>query len=648
LIHLVADGPGVVLDGSDPAFLQRDDWRDDGGDVFSLPFGTVTRLVCVDSLQRLYHHESVEALRAGAHGVAQGWVIEAGRLWVRLEDGSSPAGHTVHVARYHVGIYLEASYWRVTGFEIRHYGTVSGTGGGISLWSANGCVLTDNYVHAVGGHNIFLRGESSNALVERNLCADPRVSTWPWEAVKGHWEERSAVSNRAGRGNVIRHNTLTGTFDGIGATDGEADENVAADCDIHDNVIRSIGDDAIESDVVSGINLRIWRNRLEDVYVGISVAPIYQGPEYILFNTIVDYDRSGFKFSLSSEGPTMIYHNTVASFDAPCAAVHPSGPYSFVHFRNNILVGNDTPSVTDDAGESEVGNDFDGDLVHASGGTLFRWKNDNYPTLQALRQGTGFEMHGRSGDPLFTNPGGGDYTLQPESPAVDGGLRLPGINDVFIGGAPDMGAHEAEQETAVEVGFWTIRDEPDGLVLQWSVPRSLSGSTYTIWRADRDGDGEPASTPPADAQRLGSEPWGPREPGGREYEFRDAGAPVGVKVAYWVEDAVGDFAGPWEVERRLRPAAFTLRASGNPFSCSTRLFWTPCDGAPSLTVHDARGRLVVALGPEEIRARAEIGGQAWTWDGRDGAGREVPAGIYFASARAGDRRAPSLKLLRLR
>jgi hypothetical protein len=40
------------------------------------------------------------------------------------------------------------------------------------------------------------------------------------------------------------------------------------------------------------------------------------------------------------------------------------------------------------------------------------------------------------------DPGNGNYTLRPESPAIDGALSISGINEQFAGGAPDMGAHE--------------------------------------------------------------------------------------------------------------------------------------------------------------------------------------------------------------
>jgi hypothetical protein len=243
---------------------------------------------------------------------------------------------------------------------------------------------------------------------------------------------------------VIRFNTVYGTFDGIDVAAGETDENVGADCDVEGNTIHDVADDAFEPETISGINVRILRNRADNVFSGMSIAPNYQGPTYVLFNTITNYRRGGFKFSLSGTGQTWICHNTLISTYPGSPAVHPSGPYSNIHFRNNILVGNGAASVSDDAGESLTGNDFDGDLIHSNYPALFRWKNVNYSTIVALRSATGFEANGRSGDPSFVAAASGDYRLGPGSPAIDGGLRLPGINDAFRGMAPDMGAIESD------------------------------------------------------------------------------------------------------------------------------------------------------------------------------------------------------------
>lgn len=283
---------------------------------------------------------------------------------------------------------------------------------------------------------------AADNLVERNLCRDPRIGTWPWSATKAHEEEQQGISHRGGRGNVIRRNTIRGTFDGIDVAAGETDENVGADCDLSDNLVTGVSDDALEPETISGINVRVWRNRLDDCYSGMSIAPNTQGPTYVLYNTITNTRRGGFKFSLSGTGQTWICHNTVSSAVAGSPAVHPSGPYSNLHFRNNILIGNGAAAVSDDAGESQTGCDFDGDLLHSNYPALFRWKNVNYSTLAALRSATGFEINGRAGDPLFVSAASGDWTLGAASPAIDGALRLPGINDRFAGAAPDMGAHE--------------------------------------------------------------------------------------------------------------------------------------------------------------------------------------------------------------
>ena len=122
--------------------------------------------------------------------------------------------------------------------------------------------------------------------------------------------------------------------------------------------------------------------------------------------------------------------------------MHPTGPYSNIHFRNNIMVGNGGRRSATTRARAQTGNDFDGDLLHVELPALFRWKDVNYSTLAALRSATGFEMNGRSGDPLFVSVAPGDYRLLAGSPAIDGALPLPGINDGYFGAAPDIGACE--------------------------------------------------------------------------------------------------------------------------------------------------------------------------------------------------------------
>lgn len=442
-IHVVADGPGVVLEGSEPTLLNRADWRNDGGGIWSQPFTAATRLVVVDSTMRLYRQSSLANLQANANGMTQGWCTDGARLYIKPEGALNPNGHAVRVARYDNGATVDADYVRVVGFEIRYYGTTAGAAG-VSLRNASRCEVIGNSIHSIGGKGIFLRNPTSDNLIEHNVCRDPRIHAWPWNATKAHEEELQGISNRGLRGNVVRFNTVRGTFDGIDSGGDNSTEDVGADSDIHDNRVISVADDALETEEFAGINMRVYRNVVEDMLNGMSISPNYVGPTYVLYNVFHNSRKGGFKFSLDTIGETFIYHNTFASTRTGFGPVYPAGRWYNKHFRNNIMVGNGQPAIGDDAGESQTGNSFDGDLLHAVNyGTLVYWKGIGYATIALFRAATGFEVSGRQGDPLFTNGATGDYTLRAGSPAIDGAVRFPGINDAFYGAAPDMGALES-------------------------------------------------------------------------------------------------------------------------------------------------------------------------------------------------------------
>lgn len=209
------------------------------------------------------------------------------------------------------------------------------------------------------------------------------------------------------------------------------------------------------------------------------MAPITQGPEYILYNTITDYRRSACKFSLSSTGHAWICHNTTWPGSTYTAAVWPSGTYSNVHFRDNILTGNGLPCVNDETGESQTGSDFDGDLLYATGSpTLFQWKSVRYANLASVHSGTGFEACGATGDPLFVSPATGDFTLQAASPAADAGTAVPGVDDCYGGTAPDIGSIEfcgPDGLVAVAAALECAEAEPGLVTVTWYVTDVTSG-----------------------------------------------------------------------------------------------------------------------------------------------------------------------------
>ena len=73
-------------------------------------------------------------------------------------------------------------------------------------------------------------------------------------------------------------------------------------------------------------------------------------------------------------------------------------------------------------------------------------------------------------------------------------------------------------------------------------------------------------------------------------------------------------------------AAFRLVTSPNPSPGVTRAaFWLPRETAALFRVYDAGGRLVATVGS----GRYEAGEGEIFWNGRDGTGRRVAAGVYF-------------------
>lgn len=73
----------------------------------------------------------------------------------------------------------------------------------------------------------------------------------------------------------------------------------------------------------------------------------------------------------------------------------------------------------------------------------------------------------------------------------------------------------------------------------------------------------------------------------------------------------------------------------NPSAAQTRVAFTlPAESDASLTLLDVQGREVRSL----VGGRLAAGRHEFTWDGRDASGALVPAGVYFAIARAGGER----------
>jgi hypothetical protein len=79
-----------------------------------------------------------------------------------------------------------------------------------------------------------------------------------------------------------------------------------------------------------------------------------------------------------------------------------------------------------------------------------------------LQAGTAQELNGVAADPLLELDENGIPVPSSNSPAIDRGVHIPGINDDYVAAAPDLGA--IESGLLFEDGF------ESGDTSAWSLP----------------------------------------------------------------------------------------------------------------------------------------------------------------------------------
>ena len=293
-----------------------------------------------------------------------------------------------------------------------------------------------------------------------------------------------------GSGHVIAHNAVAFFHDGISVcTHGVPEpqqELRAVAIDIYNNDIHVTGDDFIEAD--GGVhNIRVMRNRgVNAAHTGLSAQPIFGGPAYYIRNVVYNTPVA---LKFANPAGVIVYHNTIVAENRTAQRV------SNAHFRNNLFLGSDTR-----AGIAVLGGptaystyDYDGYRPNRGAEVQYSWLGPKpgvridydiepkqaarFATLTELAKATGQETHGIEVDydifedlqapvpPDSSKPGkpyeAGDlnFRLKAGSKAVDAGVKLPNVNDGFIGRAPDLGAYEVGQPLPVYGPRW-LKEHP--------------------------------------------------------------------------------------------------------------------------------------------------------------------------------------------
>lgn len=434
---------GAILDGSiDSPELS---FAADGASVWQSSFDGDPRYLLRNG-SRLYHFTSLEGLRNGIGddeaSIDEGFFVSGGKLYIRGPQAPSPS--ELQIPQYNAGIALsDVEYVWIRGLTIRYFGE-GDYGKGIDIRSSDHVVIEKNSVHDIPSP-IWARKGSNDIWVVDNVVYQTRTGIWPWEAVKGTDHENSAITLGGGRGSIVRNNVIYDIFNGVysGSFDATEDTSIAYDADVYANRFARISDDGLEPEGAT-INNRFWHNTLDGLHNGISLAPITEGPVWVIRNRFTDFEQSSFKVSNQSSGAVLLYHNSASTSRPDTNGMGQSGYFENMTLRNNIVAGT---RYGIEMSQDHGSNDLDYNCWYTPRGAPFiKWQNVRHDDSAAFCAAVELECQGNNLEPGFRDAPAAQLALQAGSPNIDQGERLWGINDAFDGQAPDLGYLEFGEE----------------------------------------------------------------------------------------------------------------------------------------------------------------------------------------------------------
>jgi hypothetical protein len=506
IIVKAAPGEEVVIDGADPDLAQPGvvTWQASDAGLYWAPLSADPDYVYYEE-HFLMPFDSLNNLKTGLYGgdtrtgLFGGWWYDgsANRLYVKIPtnydqwSGSTinPTNTHIHAVLTDYGIRVSGDHVVVDGLILQHLGTA------LRLDGADYVVVRNNLMR---GNDTGIRASTSAsasegswsdfALIEGNdISCSPTFFHREWEL--GHDViGTSGLSLSSGGNHVIRRNKVHDVENGIfaGAPWGDASTmgNIRynAGTVMIDNELYRIGDDSFELDGPV-YNQVINGNNMHDVFVGISAAPLSVGPLWMVRNTFYLTNRyfpdgsldltgtymfpyGAWKYNTGGRGggtgPSLIYHNTsVVMLDpasplksiAAFSTVWSNTPGFVVKTRNNSWVVNpgnkilwvEKDDIVGDGHPVEIDMDYDNlwvDLSKDSAYYLGISPGNRTNSLQDIQNQYGLEAHGMSVLPAYREPSQSDFSIPEDSPLVDAGIRIPGINDDYRGSAPDIGSYE--------------------------------------------------------------------------------------------------------------------------------------------------------------------------------------------------------------
>lgn len=263
-----------------------------------------------------------------------------------------------------------------------------------------------------------------------------------------------------GPGHVIEHNRVSGFRDNISFLEqGEAVDQYSID--VIGNDLRVAADDAVEADYCFH-NCRILRNRVTNAFVGLSAQPTLGGPAYFVRNAMYNVVYTPFKLHNGSNG-NVILHNTVVK-NGDALGIYAGAPIARLLSRNNLFIGgpggtwggysNGSGRATAISDLVTSNSSLDYDAFGSTSGAFSGWLGGtSYSSLDAMRSATSEKNARSAGLSTFaaavaypsapmTELAPADLRPKTGSPVENAAVRIPNVNDSYVGTAPDRGAYE--------------------------------------------------------------------------------------------------------------------------------------------------------------------------------------------------------------
>ena len=233
-------------------------------------------------------------------------------------------------------------------------------------------------------------------------------------------------------------------------------------------------------------------------------------------------------------------------------------------------------------------------------------------------------------DPLFVDPGNGDFTLSDGSPCIDAGtadIDGDGEEDItdYTGSSPDMGAYEVT--LAAPTGF-TIYPVETYVVLTWD---SVTDDDFEYFILERSTNIE--FTEDINSEALITNYFEDDDlEYDTEYFYRLYYVSGGDNSEY--SDILSVTLDWMSVEGDQLPKTYALHQNyPNPFNPITTLrYGLPEDAMVNITIYDMMGRVVSNL----VNKQQYGGYKSVQWNATNNQGEPVSAGVYLYKIQAGD------------